>query len=276
MKLNHRKAIVFFFLIPLLVYLWPVQLYGNTNYIMLVGESMTPTIDSGTLIVTQPEEKYFLGDIIAFVNEDGLNVVHRIVEKTEQGFVTKGDNNPRNDPDYITNENVLGRAIFVLPYLGFTSMFLKTSLGMAIFGIFAVAMLVPRKSSKTKTRGQQSFVVYNVVLGVNMVNYVMTQITLGDDINFSKTMSIPFANFFEPFLASTISFAMLSMVIIILQFVARNIDGNPNENNLMKLILIMGAIMILIPQLMNIFNLLPFFTRVAEEQWVPYLMNLFL
>lgn len=268
MKLNKKKVIALLFLFPLLIYFWPTQLYGNTSYIMLLGESMTPTIESGTLIVAQPEEKYFLGDIIAFVNEDKINVVHRIVEETEEGFVTKGDNNRRNDPSFVTYDDILGRATFVLPYLGFTSLFLRTPLGLAIFGIFAVAMLVPKRSSENRTAGWQSFAVYGAALTANVVNYVMTQVALGDDINFSMIMSVPFTNFFEPFLASTVSFAMLSMVILVLYFIARDVNSNSMTNDPMKLIFIGGAIIILVTLLMNIINLLPFFVRLIGEQLV--------
>ena len=86
---------------------------------------MLPNIESGTLIIVQPDVPYLLGDVIAFVNEDGINVVHRIVEKNDEGFVTKGDNNVRNDKDIVPQDDIFGRAVFLVPYLGFTSLFLK-------------------------------------------------------------------------------------------------------------------------------------------------------
>jgi len=274
MKLNHRKVIPLFFLFPLLIYFWPAQLYGNTNYIMLVGESMTPTIESGTLIITQLE--YFLGDIVAFVNEDSTNVVHRIVEESKEGFVTKGDNNRRNDPGIITNEDILGRATFVLPYFGFVSMFIRTPLGMVIFGIFAVVMLAPKRSHKKKTVNKQSFAVYYAAFTANAINYVITQMALGDNILFAKTISIPFTNFFEPFLASTISFAMLSMSILTLYFIARNTDSDSKEKNPIKWIFAIGALMILITQMLSILVILPILVRLIEELFLSIDKNLIL
>ena len=118
---------------------------------------MVPSIESGTLIIVQPDEPYLLGDIIAFVNEDEINVVHRIVEKNDEGFVTKGDNNTSNDEDIVPYDDVLGRAIFIIPYIGFTSLFLKSPLGMAIIGVWGLVFLLPKKSSKRKTGGGEIF-----------------------------------------------------------------------------------------------------------------------
>ena len=111
---------------------------------------MKGTIDSGTFVIVKPDQEYVLGDIIGFVNEDGRNVIHRIIEQTDEGFITKGDNNQRKDPDVIPLENVIGRSIFVAPFLGFTSMFLQTPLGMSIFGIWALILFMKNKPKKSK------------------------------------------------------------------------------------------------------------------------------
>ena len=228
---------------------------------------MAPTIESGTLVIVQPEQQYFLGDIIAFVNENGLNVVHRLIETTDEGFVTKGDNNPRRDPNIVTSDDIVGRAIFVIPYLGFTSLFMQTPLGMSIFGIWAVVMLVRRKSGISKVKGPESFVIFKVVLVTNVANYVMTQIALGTNIDFSKVMNIPLANYLEPSMASTVSFAMLTMIILVLYFITRNIDSDKTKRTgPIKLIFTLGGVMILLVQLMSIINLLPFFINLMEEQ----------
>lgn len=232
-----------------------------------MGDSMAPIIESGTLVVVQPEEQYFPGDIVAFVNEDGLNVVHRLVEQTDEGFVTKGDNNPRRDKNIVTFDDVVGRALFVVPYLGFTSLFLHTPLGMSIFGIWAIVMLVPRKSGKNKIKGHESFTIFKVALVTTIANYVMTQIALGININASNIINIPLTNFLEPSMASTVSFTMLTMIILVLYFITLNIDsGKTKRTSPIKLIFTLGGVMILVVQLMSIINLLPFFINLIEEQ----------
>ena len=61
------------------------------------SESMTPTIDKGDLFLMNPFARNFdVGDIIVFHRKDGWTV-HRIFAVTENGFITKGDNNVATD-----------------------------------------------------------------------------------------------------------------------------------------------------------------------------------
>jgi signal peptidase len=59
--------------------------------------SMTPTIDKGDLFLVNPfARNYDVGDIIVFHRSDGWTV-HRIFAVTDEGFLTKGDNNVATD-----------------------------------------------------------------------------------------------------------------------------------------------------------------------------------
>lgn len=82
--------------------------------------SMEPTINANSTIIFDQDYKYDdlnKGDIIVyFNNEENIYVIHRIVDKTELGFVTKGDNNSicdyskeTNDYYYITSANYIGK-----------------------------------------------------------------------------------------------------------------------------------------------------------------------
>ena len=267
MKHGKIKLLSLLLILPLLIYFWPVQLSGNTSYIMLLGDSMYPTIESGTFVIVKPEQEYFLGDIIAFVNEDNRNVVHRIVEQTDEGFITKGDNNRKIDPKVVPLENVVGRSIFVVPYVGFTSLFLQTPLGISIFGIWALAMFAKNRPKKSNKEGQESFLILKIGFISVLINYVMTQSALGININSSKLMNIPFSNILEPSIANTVSFSMLSIAIFMLYFFVRSIqDKKTDETKLLKLIFSLGGIMILVLQLISIINIIPFFVNIINEQ----------
>lgn len=82
--------------------------------------SMEPTINANSTIIFDQDYKYDdlnKGDIIVYFNdEENIYVIHRIVDKTELGFVTKGDNNSicdyskeTNDYYYITSANYVGK-----------------------------------------------------------------------------------------------------------------------------------------------------------------------
>ncbi|WP_297074115.1 signal peptidase I [Thermococcus sp.] len=61
------------------------------------SDSMTPTINRGDLFLMNPLARNFeVGDIVVFHRRDGWTV-HRIFAITENGLVTKGDNNVATD-----------------------------------------------------------------------------------------------------------------------------------------------------------------------------------
>jgi len=234
---------------------------------MLLGDSMTPTIESGTFVVVKPEQEYLLGDIIAFVDEDNRNVVHRIVEQTDEGFITKGDNNRKNDPGVISVEKVVGRTIFVLPYVGFTSLFLQTPLGLSIFGIWALVMFAKRKSKQNNNEKQESFLIFKIGFISILINYILTQIALGLNIPVSKIMNTPLLNYFDPSMANTITFSLLTIAIFTLYFFMYKIQYNKTDEVIpLKIIFSLSGIMILALQLISIISIIPFFVNIINDQ----------
>ena len=255
LKSNKIKLLILLLLLPLIVYFWPVQLYGDTTYIMLVGNSMKGTIDSGTFVVIKPDQEYFLGDIIAFENEQNRKVIHRIIEITDGGFITKGDNNQKVDPGIQPLEKVIGRSVLVAPFVGFTSMFIQTPLGMSIFGVWVLAMFMMKKPDKIKKITHESFTIFKVGLISVIVNYIITQSALGMNIRLSGSMTIPFSNYLEPNTANTITFCILLITIIGLYYLVRIQDKKTKDVKAIKLILSLGVILIMVFQIISILGI---------------------
>ncbi len=69
-----------------------------------------------------------VGDIIEYKME-GYTVVHRIVEKKQKNgefiFVTKGDNNARPDAKEVKEDQLIGKVIFNVKYLGYPAIWLN-------------------------------------------------------------------------------------------------------------------------------------------------------
>lgn len=90
------------------------QPFGVT-ILRVSSNSMVPKFKKGDFIVIKKQEKYNVGDIITFeVIEENSKyyITHRIVEKNENEFITKGDANNKND-NYKVYENVIkGKVIF--------------------------------------------------------------------------------------------------------------------------------------------------------------------
>ena len=199
------------------------------------------------------------------MNEDGRNVVHRIVEQTDQGVITKGDNNPKNDPKIVPMENIIGRSIFVAPFVGFTSMFLQTPLGMSIFGIWALVLFIKNKPKNNKKNTQERFMIFKIGMISVLANYILTQSSIGINVHIAKTMTIPFSNVFEASTANTISFSMLMMAIFVLYYFVRIQDKKTNDVKAVKLILSLGVIVIMIFQLISMLNIIPFWIDRINE-----------
>ena len=131
------------------------RLIGLTPYTVISG-SMEPKFAVGSLIYVRSieAEKIQVGDPITFVmNEDLLVATHRVVEITPEGnFITKGDANNTIDGTPVHPNNVLGKPIFSIPYLGYISVFLSSMQGRVVLGVLGVliliSMLVPEKHKK--------------------------------------------------------------------------------------------------------------------------------
>ena len=52
-------------------------------------------------------------------------VTHRIVEKSEEGYCTKGDANAEEDAGIVLEKQVIGNVIVALPWLGFGIVWLR-------------------------------------------------------------------------------------------------------------------------------------------------------
>ena len=105
---------------------------------MVLSGSMEPEFSKGDLIIVKETEDFGLNDIVVFENGSSL-VVHRVVGMGEDKIVTKGDaNNVEDEP--ITHEDVLGKVLFWIPYLGTVVGFMKTPVGIII--VIAVAIML--------------------------------------------------------------------------------------------------------------------------------------
>lgn len=74
------------------------------------GSSMEPVLQDGTVILLRKVDYMELeaGMDVAYTNARGEQVVHKLVRKRGTYWVARGINNPRDDPDVVTPENLIG------------------------------------------------------------------------------------------------------------------------------------------------------------------------
>jgi signal peptidase len=132
-------------------------LFGWKAYTVTSG-SMAPAFDSGAVVVVAPvlEEDLWRRDIVTFRDPDGYTT-HRIVgvkvtsiagERTRI-FTTKGDANEDADPKPLDPRNVVGKAKFAVPHLGYFIELIKSPLGA---GAFAALFLFVTFSGRAREK----------------------------------------------------------------------------------------------------------------------------
>ena len=95
-----------------------------------ISGSMRPTMDVGDMAIVAETsvEKIEVGDIIQFWNGEQV-VIHRVYDintENQRMFVTKGDANNGPDPDLVFPSQVLGVVMFIIPKIGWISIYLKS------------------------------------------------------------------------------------------------------------------------------------------------------
>ena len=77
------------------------------------GRSMAPVISDGDFVVVNPcNSKVSVGDVVLLRSGDAILLLHRIIKKTPDGVVTRGDA-CLNDDGISRYEDILGKAVKV-------------------------------------------------------------------------------------------------------------------------------------------------------------------
>ncbi len=91
----------------------------DTPVVAVFSESMVPTYLKGDMIVIQGTQDVKVGDIVVYDSPlYKYPIIHRIIEVSDAGVKTKGDNNRIADPWTTPLDKVRGKAIFRIPFLG--------------------------------------------------------------------------------------------------------------------------------------------------------------
>ena len=123
--------------------------FFHLSFNTILSGSMEPFLKTGAMIAISkvaPEEVQ-VGDVIGFKIE-GMDtpVCHRVIEiiETEKGigFLTKGDVNEEPDAWVVNSENLIGRVVFHLSWLGYVAKFIKEPYGFGLLvGLPAVIII---------------------------------------------------------------------------------------------------------------------------------------
>lgn len=124
-RLRHGLVALGVVLVALwLAFLRPAALGGSTEYVIVSGTSMEPTLYADDLVVVRERDRYDIGDIVAMHVPEGAAgpvdvVIHRIVGgNASEGYVTQGDNRRTQDEWRVTPNDILGARLVRIPKAG--------------------------------------------------------------------------------------------------------------------------------------------------------------
>lgn len=99
--------------------------------VVILSGSMEPEISTGSIcFICGVDRRGAPGRVVAYELKDHL-VVHRISSGDSDGqtFITKGDSNDAPDPAPVSREQIRGRVMGSVPYLGYGVLFLRSRSG---------------------------------------------------------------------------------------------------------------------------------------------------
>ncbi len=112
---------------------------------LILSGSMEPTLSVDDLVIVKRADEIKIGDIIAFYDESGNKVMHRVIDVNGDTITTQGDaNNVADTP--ISKDKVCGIYVGKIKYVGKIVKFIKTPLGISIcFALTLLILIFPEK-----------------------------------------------------------------------------------------------------------------------------------
>ena len=92
-------------------------------------------------------ESLKIGDIICFKPSQPTFITHRIINITDEGFITKDAN---EDPDQwiVKKGNIIGKAVFIIPHIGYIGYFVRTPIGFILLIVIPASLIIIMKITK--------------------------------------------------------------------------------------------------------------------------------
>ena len=142
--------------ILMVVVLLAAYFIGPFRLVAVVSGSMEPTIPTWSLCVInirRPYEKIQVGDVIVYLRRsDGALIIHRVIEKTDVGMITKGDANRIDDGVSTAEDNYFGVSLFHIPGVGKLAMKGRTPAGIAVIAVVFAGILVWSAADERRER----------------------------------------------------------------------------------------------------------------------------
>ncbi len=117
---------------------------GGIRVLVVQSGSMEPTIGVKSIVLTAPTQSYNVGDIITFKQSGNstMLVTHRVKEIQRTEFITKGDANKNADAEPVSINNIIGKTIIDIPWIGYVISFIQTIPGFILLIVVPAVAIV--------------------------------------------------------------------------------------------------------------------------------------
>lgn len=159
-KIQKFIYYIFFIAIGLIAFFVVLAAFPDKSGIkamIVLSGSMEPKIKTGSVVVIKKESNYSIGDIITFGEEFTVQktTTHRIVQEKEsedgeKAYITKGDANSGNDPDLVLKDEVLGKVLFWVPYVGYGVAATQKPIGFVLIIVIPATIIIYDEFGKIK------------------------------------------------------------------------------------------------------------------------------
>lgn len=121
--------------------------------------SMEPAISIGSIVFVYPQVDYVVGDVVTYKRKASpvkVPITHRIVsievdEVEGLNYTTKGDANDYADTVPIKYDEIYGKVIFQIPFLGKILEFVKTPWGLTLLIVVPTLFVIVDEVKKVRT-----------------------------------------------------------------------------------------------------------------------------
>ncbi|MBU4353537.1 signal peptidase I [Candidatus Parcubacteria bacterium] len=135
-------------LIAVLLVVSAFPITGNYKFLVVQSGSMQPEIKMGSVVAVKPSDNYKIGDIITFgeMSKTKTPTTHRIVEmRVVEGkylYTTKGDANNAPDQNEVSQDKIIGKVLFNIPYVGYAVAEARKPVGFTILIVIPAVIIV--------------------------------------------------------------------------------------------------------------------------------------
>lgn len=146
----YRVLVVIYLVFIFSIVILSAPIFRNLHSFTNISNSMNPAINTGCITVVRKFPSYQIGDVIAYRAGDNSPeiITHRIMSIGGNVYTTKGDANQVYDREIVLPRLVIGKVVFIIPYLGYLITFTKSQPGTFFLVILPAVYIILIESAK--------------------------------------------------------------------------------------------------------------------------------